>query len=239
MIVAPQWDEVLKDEFEKPYFLELMKKVDDEYAHHVVYPPRPLMFRALNLVDYENVKVVILGQDPYHGDGQANGLAFGVDNGVEMPPSLRNIYTELQSDLDVVVDNDTSLVGWSKQGVLLLNAALTVRAGLAASHANLGWHELTDAVISALNKREKPVAYILWGLNARQKAPLIDRRNFITMSAHPSPLSAHRGFFGSKPFSKVNSWLMTNGFQPIYWQFTGPDTPLDYYKNADKIKRAL
>lgn len=237
MIITEKWDEVLKDEYEKPYFSKLMQDVEREYAETTVYPPRERIFAALKLVDYDKVRVVILGQDPYHGEGQANGLAFAVNDGIEPPPSLVNIFTELESDTGFKPEDGTTLVGWANQGVLLLNAALTVRAGAPQSHSSLGWHALTDAMISALNKREKPVAYILWGMNARQKAVLIDRRNFIVSSPHPSPLSAYRGFFGSKPFSKVNEWLTKNGIPPVYWQFTGSFEPAPYYKTAHKIKR--
>ncbi|MDE7106993.1 MAG: uracil-DNA glycosylase, partial [Clostridiales bacterium] len=205
---------------------------------YTVYPPRDRIYAAMQLVDYDAVRVVILGQDPYHGAGQANGLAFAVNNGVEPPPSLVNIFTELKSDLNVAPNDDTTLVGWANQGVLLLNASLTVRAGEAQSHASLGWHNLTDAVIRSLNNRKTPVAYILWGMSAREKMSLISDRNFIVTSAHPSPLSAYRGFFGSKPFSKVNSWLSANGMQPVHWQMTGRYEPADYYKNSHKINRA-
>lgn len=237
MVITEKWDEVLKDEYEKPYFKELMDKVDREYATATVYPPRDRIFAALQYVDYDKVRVVILGQDPYHGEGQANGLAFAVNESVDRPPSLVNIFTELESDIGFAPNDGRTLIGWAKQGVLLLNAALTVRAGEPQSHSALGWHNLTDAMISALNKREKPVAYILWGMNARQKAALIDKRNYITSSPHPSPLSAYRGFFGSKPFSKVNDWLTKNGIPPVYWQFTGSFEPAPYYKTAKNIKR--
>lgn len=237
MIITEKWDEVLSAEYEKPYYKSLMEAVDREYSKYDVYPPREKIYAAPRLVDYDKVKVVILGQDPYHGDGQANGLAFAVNNGVDPPPSLKNIFTELESDIGVAPDDDTSLVGWANQGVLLLNASLTVRANFAQSHENLGWHSLTDAMISALNARSAPVAYILWGMSARQKMSLIDKRNFIVASAHPSPLSAYRGFFGSKPFSKVNAWLTENGMSPVFWQFTGRFEPAEYYKTADRIKK--
>lgn len=237
MIITEKWDEVLKDEYEKPYFKELMQRVDEEYAMHEVYPPREHIYDALKLVDYDKVRVVILGQDPYHGEGQANGLAFAVNDGVERPPSLVNIFQELKYDTGFTPDDNSTLVGWANQGVLLLNASLTVRAGQPKSHSTLGWHNLTDAVILALNKRERPVAYILWGMNAREKSVLIDRRNFIVQSAHPSPLSAYRGFFGSRPFTKVNSWLTANSYAPVYWQFTGSFEPAPYYKTAGNIQR--
>lgn len=237
MTITEKWDEVLSDEYRKPYFKSLMDTVDSEYARYDVYPPRDRIYAAPQLVDYDKVRVVILGQDPYHGEGQANGLAFAVNNGVEPPPSLKNIFTELESDIGVKPSDDTSLVGWAEQGVLLLNASLTVRANFAQSHENIGWHTLTDAMIAALNAREKPVAYILWGMSARQKTALIDERNFIVASAHPSPLSAYRGFFGSKPFSKVNEWLKQNGMTPVCWQMTGHFEPAEYYKTADRIKK--
>lgn len=237
MIITEKWDEVLSEEYKKPYFAALNEAVDREYAHYRVYPPRECIYAALKLVDYDQVRVVILGQDPYHGEGQANGLAFAVNNGVEAPPSLVNIFNELQADIGIRPNSDTTLVGWANQGVLLLNAALTVRAANPQSHSELGWHELTDAIIRSLNYREKPVAYILWGMSARQKADLIDKRNFIVMSAHPSPLSAYRGFFGSRPFSKVNKWLVENGMKQVYWQYTGRFEPAEYYNGSGKITR--
>lgn len=237
MIITEKWDEALADEYKKPYFSRLMQDVEREYETHTVYPPRERIFAALRLVDYDKVRVVILGQDPYHGAGQANGLAFAVNNGVTPPPSLVNIFNELRSDLGVNVSDDTSLIGWANQGVLLLNASLTVRAGSPQSHSMLGWHELTDAIIRALNFREKPVAYILWGNSAKSKAKFISSRNFIVMSAHPSPLGAHRGFFGSKPFSKVNAFLSEIGLPPVYWQFTGKFEPADYYNAPGSITK--
>lgn len=238
MVITEKWDEVLKAEYEKPYYSALMEAVDREYSHYEVYPPRDKIFAAMKLVDYDKVRVVILGQDPYHGAGQANGLAFAVNNGVAPPPSLVNIFTELKSDLGMEPSNDTTLIGWAQQGVLLLNASLTVRAGEAQSHSSIGWHALTDAVISSLNGRSKPVAYILWGRSAREKMSLINSRNFIVTSAHPSPLSAYHGFFGSKPFSKVNGWLTANGYPPVHWQMTDRYEPAEYYKHADRIHRA-
>lgn len=238
MMITEKWDEVLSAEYRKPYFSALMDSVEREYSRYEVYPPRDLIYAAMKLVDYDKVRVVILGQDPYHGAGQANGLAFAVNNGVERPPSLNNIFTELTSDLGVRPQDDTTLIGWANQGVLLLNASLTVRAGEAQSHASLGWHNLTDAVISSLNARQTPVAYILWGMSAREKSSLISDRNFIVTSAHPSPLSAYRGFFGSKPFSKVNDWLVKIGSDPIHWKCTGRFELAEYYKYSDRINRA-
>lgn len=237
MIITEKWDEVLAEEYKKPYFNRLMEDVEREYSLHTVYPPRECIFAALKLVDYDKVRVVILGQDPYHGEGQANGLAFAVNNGIEQPPSLVNIFNELRADLGVNPSDDTTLIGWANQGVLLLNAALTVRAGSPQSHSTLGWHNLTDAIIRSLNFREQPVAYILWGMSARNKAELIDKRNFIVMSAHPSPLSAYRGFFGSKPFSKVNGFLTGIGLPPVYWQFTGRFEPAEYYNGPGSITK--
>lgn len=236
MYITEKWDSVLAPEFEKPYFSKLMEAVDREYSRYEVYPPRENIYAALKYVDYDKVRVVILGQDPYHGAGQANGLAFAVNSGVAPPPSLVNIFSELSTDLGVPAPRDTTLVGWAHQGVLLLNSSLTVRAGEAQSHASLGWHNLTDAIISSLNRRSKPVAYILWGRSANEKAALIDRRNFIVSSAHPSPLSAYRGFFGSKPFSKVNDWLVKNGMPQIHWQMTARYEPADYYRTSHLIK---
>lgn len=238
MIITEKWDAVLADEFDKPYFASLMQAVDNEYARYTVYPPRDRIYAAMQLVDYDKVRVVILGQDPYHGAGQANGLAFAVNRGVEPPPSLKNIFAELKSDVGVAPNDDATLVGWANQGVLLLNASLTVRAGEAQSHASLGWHNLTDAVIKSLNYRKTPVAYILWGRSAREKLPLISDKNFTVTSAHPSPLSAYNGFFGSKPFSKVNEWLVKTGQTPVYWQCTAPFTPAEYYKYSHRINKA-
>lgn len=216
-LIGNKWDEVLKEQYAAPYFEKLMEKVKSEYEKFTVFPPCELMFAALKTVDYDDVKVVILGQDPYHGDGQANGLAFAVGDGVELPPSLKNIYEEIESDLNIKMPKTGTLLGWAKQGVLLLNTVLTVRRGVPQSHAELGWKIFTDAVIEALNKREKPAAFVLWGANAISKRSLIDSRHFVVSSPHPSPLSAYRGFFGSKPFSKVNEFLVSVGERPVDW----------------------
>lgn len=213
------WDAQLKDEFSKPYYLELRERLKDEMRSHAVYPEMDNIFRALQLTPFEDVKVVILGQDPYHGPGQAHGLSFSVQPGVEIPPSLRNIYKELADDCGVEVPSHGFLEKWARQGVLLLNASLTVRAGQASSHASLGWQQLTDSIIAKLNERTTPLVFILWGNFARSKAKLIDtRRHLVIESPHPSPLSAHRGFFGSKPFSKANRFLEACGQEPIDWQ---------------------
>lgn len=229
MLITKDWDDALKDEFTKPYFKELMKKTEEAYATTTVFPPRHLVFEALKMTDYNDVKVVILGQDPYHNAGQANGLAFAVNEGVAMPPSLKNIFAEIESDTGKKPENNTTLLGWAKQGVLLLNTTLTVREGVANSHVSFGWDKLTDAIIVALGQRERPTAYILWGNNARAKQTLVGRGCFSVRSAHPSPLSASRGFFGSKPFSKVNNFLISIGTKPVDWSRTGDDFLPSYY----------
>lgn len=213
------WDEVLKDEIRQPYFEELMQQVKEEYRTHTVYPPEPLLFQALKLTPFASVKAVILGQDPYHGPGQAHGLSFSVLPGVKIPPSLRNMYKELASDLDVSVPDHGYLIHWAEEGVLLLNTVLTVREGQAASHQKLGWQRFTDAVIRAIGERKQPAVFILWGAHAQKKEVLIDaERHAVLKSVHPSPLSARGGFFGSRPFSKSNDYLVSHGIQPINWE---------------------
>ncbi|UYO07694.1 uracil-DNA glycosylase [Paenibacillus sp. PSB04] len=212
------WDEQLKEETEKDYFQELRYKLAKEYKVHKVYPPKEDLFKALKLTPYEDTKVVILGQDPYHGPGQAHGLSFSVKPGVRIPPSLVNIYKELHSDLGVPIPNHGTLVHWAEQGVLLLNTVLTVRDGEANSHKGLGWERFTDAVIEKLNERDKPVVFILWGSHALKKGAFIDRKkHLVIQSVHPSPLSVHRGFFGSRPFSKANAFLAAHGIKPVDW----------------------
>lgn len=212
------WDEQLKEEVEKPYFNDLRYALAREYKLHTVYPSKENLFQALKLTPYEDTKVVILGQDPYHGPGQAHGLSFSVMPGVRIPPSLVNIYKELHSDLGVPIPNNGYLVPWAKQGVLLLNTVLTVREGQANSHKDLGWERFTDAVIEKLNERDKPVVFILWGSHAQKKGAFIDRsKHLVLKSVHPSPLSVHRGFFGSRPFSKTNEFLESHGMEPIDW----------------------
>lgn len=212
------WKEKLADQFEESYFLELTKFVREEYQNKEIFPPPKLIFRAFDECPFDQVKVVILGQDPYHGRGQANGLCFAVSPGVNAPPSLQNIFKELESDLGHPVSRDTDLSRWSKQGVLLLNATLTVRAGQANSHQGKGWEQFTDAAIKRLaEEREHPV-FILWGNYAKQKGAHIDRsRHLVITSAHPSPFSAHSGFFGSKPFSRANAYLKEHGEKEIEW----------------------
>lgn len=212
------WDEQLQEEVEKPYFNELRYALAKEYKLHTVYPSKENLFQALKLTSYEHTKVVILGQDPYHGPGQAHGLSFSVLPGVRIPPSLSNIYKELHSDLGEPIPNNGYLVPWAKQGVLLLNTVLTVRDGQANSHKGLGWERFTDAVIEKLNERDQPVVFILWGSHAQKKGAFIDRNKHLVLeSVHPSPLSVHRGFYGSKPFSKTNAFLESHGMKPIDW----------------------
>nr|WP_285855066.1 uracil-DNA glycosylase [Paenibacillus cellulositrophicus] len=218
MIFNNDWDEQLKEETEKDYFQELRYKLAKEYKLHKVYPPKEDLFKALKLTSYEDTKVVILGQDPYHGPGQAHGLSFSVKPGVRIPPSLVNIYKELHSDLGLPIPNHGTLVHWAEQGVLLLNTVLTVRDGEANSHKGLGWERFTDAVIEKLNERDKPVVFILWGSHAQKKGAFIDRKkHLVIQSVHPSPLSVHRGFFGSRPFSKANAFLAAHGIKPVDW----------------------
>ena len=211
-----KWDQVLSSEYRKPYFKEIVDFVNKEYKEKTCFPPKPWILRALTLTDYDAVKVVILGQDPYHGVGEANGLAFSVNKGIRLPPSLRNIYKELEDDLGIKPASTGDLTGWAKEGVLLLNSVLTVEKDKAASHKNVGWEVFTDAIISKLNEKEEPVVFILWGNFARSKKTLItNSRHLIIESAHPSPFSASYGFFGSKPFSKTNDFLRKNGLKEI------------------------
>lgn len=213
------WQRLLADEFEKEYFQDLFKFIDQEYEAGNVYPPKELIFSAFEHTPYEQVKVVILGQDPYHGAGQSHGLAFSVQKGVKIPPSLRNMYKELANDLAIEPASHGNLTSWADQGVLLLNTVLTVREGEANSHQKQGWERFTDRVIEVLNEREDPIVFVLWGKPAQQKTTMIDAtKHIIIQSFHPSPLSASRGFFGSKPFSKVNEALISLGKQPIDWQ---------------------
>jgi uracil-DNA glycosylase len=213
------WKEVLKDEFEKPYFRELTAFVKQEYENGSVYPHPKNIFSAFELTSFDQVKVVILGQDPYHGAGQAHGLSFSVVEGVRNPPSLQNIYTELESDLGEPINKSSGdLTRWATQGVLLLNSTLTVRAGVPGSHQGKGWEQFTDAVIKALSEKREHLVFILWGNYAKVKGAHIDRsRHLVIESAHPSPFSAHTGFFGSKPFSKANTYLAENGLEEILW----------------------
>lgn len=208
---------IVEKEFEKDYYQQLHSYIEHEYQTKTIYPPQEQIFRALNLCDYDDVKVVILGQDPYHEPHQANGLAFSVTKDVPIPPSLQNIYKELYDDLGIIPPHHGDLTSWAKQGVLLLNNVLTVERGKANSHRGLGWETFTLNIVRYLNLREKPLVFILWGKNAIEKKKYIDSRHLVLTSSHPSPLSAYRGFFGSKPFSKTNQFLMKNGIEPIDW----------------------
>lgn len=217
--IGNDWDEILKGEFEKPYYLKLREFLKEEYKNNIIYPDMHDIFNALKYTSYKDTKVLILGQDPYHGENQAHGLAFSVKPGVKTPPSLLNMYKELNSEFECFIPNNGFLVPWTKQGILLLNTALTVRAHEANSHKGKGWEIFTDHIIETLNLRQDPVIFVLWGNNARSKKKLIDtNRHYIIESAHPSPLSASRGFFGSKPFSQVNDILIKLGKEPIDWQ---------------------
>ncbi|MBO4359392.1 MAG: uracil-DNA glycosylase [Eubacteriaceae bacterium] len=213
------WGEYLYPEFEKPYYKDLRKKLAAEYRTRKVYPDMYDIFNAFHYTSYADMRVVIIGQDPYHDEGQAHGLCFSVRDGTALPPSLVNIYKELQDDLGIPPAKTGDLTPWARQGVLLLNSVLTVRAHQAASHRFLGWETFTDRVISIANEKTTPVAFILWGAFAQSKASLItEERHLIIKSAHPSPLSAHRGFFGSRPFSRVNDFLLSTGQKPIDWR---------------------
>lgn len=218
-IIGNDWDKILKEEFEKEYYQNLRRFLDEEYQTQTIYPKAEDLYNALRFTPYSETKVVILGQDPYHEPNQAMGLAFSVPKTTKIPPSLVNIYKELFDDLKVPVSLSGDLRPWAKQGVLLLNTVMTVRAHKAFSHAHKGWEKLTDAMIKALNKREKPLVFMLWGNPAKRKAELITNpRHLILKSAHPSPLSAYNGFFGSKPFSKANAFLKASGQKEIDWR---------------------
>ena len=216
-MINKKWDIVLKEEMQKPYFKKLGEFVKSEYGKKIVYPEYKNIFNALKLTDYDEVKVVILGQDPYHGPKEAHGLSFSVQKGVKRPPSLDNIFKELKSDLGIERTNN-DLTDWAKEGVFLLNSIMTVIKDSPLSHKDKGWEIFTDDLIKILNKREKPIVFILWGSYARSKKTLItNKKHYIIEAPHPSPLSAYRGFFGSKPFSKTNNFLVTNGIPPIKW----------------------
>jgi uracil-DNA glycosylase len=218
-ILKNDWQGLLEAEFNKDYYLKLRKFLANEYQTKTIYPGMYDIFNALHYTQYQDVKVVILGQDPYHGPNQAHGLSFSVRPGVPAPPSLVNIYKELNSDLGCYIPNNGYLKKWAEQGVMLLNTALTVRAGEANSHRSIGWENFTDKVISLLNDREEPIVFVLWGSNAQSKLKIINNpKHYIVKSVHPSPLSAHGGFFGSKPFSKANNFLASIGKEEIDWQ---------------------
>jgi uracil-DNA glycosylase len=217
-VTATDWNPILRGEFAKPYWQVLQDFVATERASGPVYPPAPDVYAALHLTPYADTRVVILGQDPYHGPGQAEGLCFSVRRGVANPPSLVNIFKELNTDLGIDIPRHGSLVDWARQGVLLLNTTLTVRGGQPGSHFGKGWEQFTDEILHAVDAGDRRVVFILWGANARKKASLIDRRRHtIIESAHPSPLSAHNGFLGSRPFSRANAALIESGQAPIQW----------------------
>lgn len=217
--ISNDWLAPLTPEFAKPYYRELYKKVKEEYATHMIFPPSNEVFSAFELTPLADVKVVILGQDPYHNVGQAHGLCFSVKPDVEIPPSLVSIYKELHDDLGCYIPNNGYLVKWAKQGVLMLNTVLTVRAHQANSHRGIGWEEFTNAAIRVLNEQDRPIVFILWGSPAQRKKEMLNNPKHLILEApHPSPLSAYRGFFGSKPFSQTNAFLEKNGLTPIDWQ---------------------
>ncbi|MBN2807515.1 MAG: uracil-DNA glycosylase [Prolixibacteraceae bacterium] len=216
--IEESWKTVLQQEFEQPYFTELTSFVRDEYRNHAVFPPGNAIFNAFNLCPFHQVKVVIIGQDPYHGPGQAHGLCFSVQPGVDFPPSLRNIFKEIHADLGIPIPPNGDLTRWAKQGVLLLNATLTVRAHQAGSHQKKGWETFTDAVIKLVSAQREHVVFLLWGAYAQQKKLLIDAsKHLLLESVHPSPLSASRGFFGNHHFSQCNQYLAAHGENPIHW----------------------
>lgn len=218
-MIQNDWLQAIGTEFKKSYYTELFKFVKQEYDTKQVFPPADDIFNAFHLTPFQDVKVVIIGQDPYHNDGQAHGLCFSVKPEVEIPPSLVNIYQELHDDLDCYIPNNGYLVKWAQQGVLMLNTVLTVRAHMANSHHGKGWEEFTDAAIRALNEQDRPIVFILWGRPAQMKKSMLNNpRHLILEAPHPSPLSAYRGFFGSRPFSKTNAFLAENGLEPIDWQ---------------------
>lgn len=218
-MIGNSWDFYLKEEFEQPYFKELLSFIEEEYKEKTVYPPKNEVFNAFRYTKYEDLKVVILGQDPYHGEKEAQGLSFSVNNAIKRPPSLQNIFKELETDLSIKISDKNSLVPWAEQGVLLLNSVLTVIKDHPASHQKRGWETFTDHVIQIINEKEAPVVFILWGNYARSKKNLItNKKHYIIESPHPSPFSAYNGFFGSRPFSKTNTFLMNHQREPINWQ---------------------
>lgn len=218
-MIHNQWDNILKEEYEKPYFINLIHFLRHEYQNKIIYPPKQDVFNALIYTSYENVKVVILGQDPYHNPNQAHGLAFSVGPNVPPPPSLKNIYKELHDDLGCTIPTKGTLTKWAKQGVLLLNTIMSVEQNKPASHANKGWEIFTDTIISKLNERQQPIVFMLWGNPAKKKEKLITNPNHLILkAAHPSPLSAYNGFFGCHHFSQANKFLIEHHMQPIDWQ---------------------
>ena len=218
-MIGNDWDIILKKEIEKEYFQKLLELIKHEYETKTIYPKQTEIFKAFRNTSYQNTKVVILGQDPYHGINQAEGLSFSVKVGVQKPPSLQNIFKELKDDLGCEIPSNGSLVSWTQEGVLLLNTVLTVEAGKPASHKDLGWEKFTDEVIKKINEKNSPVVFILWGSFARSKKSFITNPiHYVVESPHPSPFSAYNGFFGSKPFSKTNNFLISKGLKPINWE---------------------
>ena len=217
--IEESWKKVLQKEFDEKYFADLVEFIKDEYKKSTVYPSAKFIFNAFELTPFDKVKVVILGQDPYHGENQANGLAFSVNDGVQMPPSLINIYKEIEKDLSQKsINKNGNLENWAKQGVLMLNATLTVKANMAGSHQNKGWEKFTDAVVKILSVQKENLVFILWGGYAQKKGSVIDEsKHLVIKSTHPSPFSAYSGFFGSKPFSQTNAYLIFNNKEPINW----------------------
>ena len=218
-MIGNSWDNVLEEEFKKEYFLKIKEFVEAEYKTKTIYPPKDEIFNAFKLCPIDNVKVVILGQDPYHEEGQAHGMSFSVRPGIKIPPSLQNMYKELHEELGLYIPNNGFLEKWADQGVLLLNTCLTVRSGAANSHKGKGWEQFTDAIIKAVNEQDRPIVYFLWGSNARSKKSLITNpKHLVLESVHPSPLSAYNGFFGCGHFKKANEFLKEHGVEPIDWQ---------------------
>lgn len=217
--ISNDWQEAMEYEFVKPYYKKLFQTVQEEYKNHMILPEKDNLFNAFHFTPLHSVKVVILGQDPYHGIGQAHGLCFSVKPGVKIPPSLVNIFKELHDDLGCKIPNNGYLTKWASQGILMLNTVLTVRAHEANSHSGIGWEAFTDSAIRILNKQDRPIVYILWGKPAQNKKKMLDNPKHLILEApHPSPLSSFRGFFGSRPFSKTNDFLLQNGLEPIDWQ---------------------
>ncbi len=228
-LIPTSWHNIVADEFNKAYFIELNKFLDHAVTESEVFPPENQIFTALELTPYDQVKVIIIGQDPYHDNDQAHGLCFSVNSGIKIPASLRNIFKELHNDLGIPPNDCGYLASWAQQGILMINTTLTVEAHKAASHSGKGWEKFTDSIIRKISEKERPVVFVLWGGHAQKKEPLINNdRHIIIKSAHPSPLSAYRGFFGSRPFSKINDALETSGLEPIDWQLpqTQPELPL-------------
>ncbi len=215
-MITKKWDQILEEEYKKDYFINMLKYLQIEYRDKEIYPPKKEVFKALRLTDYDDIKIVILGQDPYHGEGEAEGLSFSVKDGIRKPPSLKNIFKELHDDLGYDEPINGSLVKWAEEGVLLLNSILTVEKDKPLSHKNLDWEKFTDEIIKKINQKEQPVVFILWGAFARSKKNLITNPiHYIIESPHPSPFSARYGFFGSKPFSKANNFLKKNNIEPV------------------------